>query len=118
MVCDGHKFHPSPSACWSSVLVLQYLILQFGNHPLYTASYYGRLDIVKLLFDHGAQTDLPTNVSYHCNMYYQCSLAIVSLMYVRTCEINIHVCNSCRMTLVSLLWVLLVKKDTLGLLIY
>ena len=37
---------------------------------------------------------------------------IVSLMYVHT------TLNSCRMTLVSLLWVLLVKKDTLRLLVY
>ena len=59
--------------------------LQKGQHPLYTASSNGELECAKLLLDHGAQIDLPTNVSYHCNMYYQCSLAmhmIVSLMYV------------------------------------
>ena len=61
---------------------------QSGRHALYRASFEGKLEIVKLLLDHGAQIDLPSNVSYHCNMYYQCSLAmhmIVSLMYICTC---------------------------------
>ena len=59
--------------------------LQKGLHPLYDASFNGKLECVKVLLDRGAQIDLPANVSYHCNMYYQCSLAmhmIVSLMYV------------------------------------
>jgi hypothetical protein len=59
--------------------------LQNGYHPLYEASFYGNLECVELLLNHNAQIDLPEDVSYHCNMYYQCSLAMhmtVSLMYV------------------------------------
>ena len=41
-----------------------YLILQKGTHPIYAASRSGRLDVVKLLLDHGAQIDLPKNVSF------------------------------------------------------
>ena len=61
--------------------------LQNGYHPLYEASGNGDLECVELLLDRGAQIDLPKDVSYHCNMYYQCSLAMhmtVSLMYVCT----------------------------------
>ena len=58
---------------------------QKGNHPLHCASFDGNLECVELLLNHNAQIDLPVDVSYHCNMYYQCSLAMhmtVSLMYV------------------------------------
>ena len=61
------------------------LTLQKGGHPLYEVSLSGNFKCVELLLNHDAQIDLPTNVSYYCNMYYQCSLAmhmIVSLMYV------------------------------------
>ena len=65
---------------------------------------------MKLLLNHNAQIDLPTNVSYHCDMYmyYQCSLAMhmtVSLMYV-CISLIFMVCNSCRMTLATQRWVL------------
>ena len=42
---------------------------QKGHHPLYSASFDGRLDCVELLLNHNAQIDLPVDVSYHCNLY-------------------------------------------------
>ena len=47
-------------------------MLQSGVHALYSASFEGKLECVQLLLDGGAQIDLPVDVSYHCNMYYQC----------------------------------------------
>ena len=70
-----------------SLIAVYYQNLQKCHHPLYEASFHGNLECVELLLDRGAQIDLPANVSYHCNMYYQCSLAMhmtVSLMYVCT----------------------------------
>ena len=61
---------------------------QKGHHPLYAASFDGRLECVELLLNHNAQIDLPMDVSYHCIMYYQCSLAMhmtVSLITPRAC---------------------------------
>ena len=58
---------------------------QKGGHPLYFASSKGRLECVELLLNHNAQIDLPANVSYYCNVYCQCSVAMhmtASLMYV------------------------------------
>ena len=58
------------------ILIMHVLYSQKGNHPLHCASFDGRLECVELLLNHNAQIDLPVDVSYHCNMYYQCSLAI------------------------------------------
>ena len=73
---------------WCNMHGFTIFIPQFGQHPLYGASFYGKLGVVKLLLHHGAQIDLPTSVSDHCNiyMYYQYSLAmhmIISLTYIR-----------------------------------
>ena len=71
--------------CILLLIAMYHQNLQTGFHSLYLASFNGNLECVELLLDRGAQIDLPTNVSYHCNMYYQCSLAMhmtVSLMYV------------------------------------
>lgn len=45
-------------ACWSI-----YSYVQFGQHSLYFASYDGKLSIVRLLIQRGAEIDLPTDVS-------------------------------------------------------
>ena len=65
--------------------VLFLLVLQKGSHPLHAASVFNRLECVELLLNNDAQIDLPRDVSYHCNMYYQCSLVVhmtASLVYV------------------------------------
>ena len=41
---------------------------QFGQHSLYFASYDGKLSIVRLLIQRGAEIDLPTDVSVQLNL--------------------------------------------------
>ena len=98
MIVECSYWRPILLICIKNVSILQQLHdrillliamchqnLQKGYHPLYVASGSGNLECVELLLNHNAQIDLPTNVSYHCNMYYQCSLAMlmtVSLMYI------------------------------------
>ena len=96
--CDHYYFsHAATTATlhiylWMCALYL--LFLQKGSHPLHTASFNNRLECVELLLNNDAQINLPTDVSYHCNMYYQWSLAVhmtASLMYVGYPLIFIHV---------------------------
>ena len=93
------------------ILIMHVLYSQKGNHPLHCASFDGRLECVELLLNHNAQIDIPDDVSYHCNVLpVLTSYAHDCLSHVRMYTINIHVCNSCRMTLVPQRWVQPLKQ--------
>ena len=94
------------------ILIMHVLYSQKGLHPLHAASFNGNFECVELLLNHNAQIDLPANVSYHCKhvLPVLTSYAHDCLSHVRMYTINIHVCNSCRMTLGSQRWELPLKK--------
>ena len=45
-------------------------ILQGQQPPLYTASKFGRVHIIRRLIQHGADVNLTTNVSFSGTIYY------------------------------------------------
>ena len=49
------------------------LTLQDGRSPLYTASFNGKVEVVKVLLAHGAKVDLPSDVRYYVcsNMFFK-----------------------------------------------
>ena len=68
-IADGTLIFLQPPLQWRVCLTLDISLMQDGVTALYMASHNGHNDVVQLLLDSGAQTEIPATV---CTLYSYC----------------------------------------------
>ena len=79
---------------WRVCLNLDVSLLQKGVTALYFASQCGHIKVVKVLLEHGAQVDLPTDVSHMFLIRWPFYLLCDSYSFVMS--LNVWVWSACR----------------------